>query len=286
MVSFYKFSIIIVVSILYNYYLIIKYMGNYFTTLDEPIKRKFEWKPDIHDKRDHTVAFSGIINHDFIDIRKNCPGVYDQGHLGSCTANAIAFAYEYDQIKQKEKLPFVPSRLFIYYNERDIEGHPNEDTGASLRDGIKSVNTIGVCKEESWPYDIDKFNVRPPDELYIESKKHKGVNYQKVNQTERQLKLALKNGFPIVFGIMVFSSMQTKECAITGIVPMPRETDTELGGHAIALVGYNDDKKQFIFRNSWGTNWGDVGYGYISYDYVLDKNLASDFWIIKKVVDK
>jgi C1A family cysteine protease len=101
-----------------------------------------------------------------VDLRDHMPEVYDQGHLGSCTANAIGGAYEYDQIKQKELEPFTPSRLFIYYNERDVEGTVEEDSGAMIRDGMKVINKIGVVPEPMWPYDIEKFKEKPSEKCY------------------------------------------------------------------------------------------------------------------------
>ena len=117
-------------------------MGNYFSYQNEPVlPKKYGWKKDKQDYRDYHILFKEAVEHATIDLREKCPEIYDQGQLGSCTANAIAFAYEFDQIKQKEESYFTPSRLLIYYNERDIEGNTDEDTGASMRDGIKSINS-------------------------------------------------------------------------------------------------------------------------------------------------
>eukprot|EP01046_Picozoa_sp_COSAG06_P071485 COSAG06_NODE_20473_length_794_cov_1.038849_2_plen_203_part_01 len=97
-----------------------------------------------------------------VDLRDQCPPVYNQGKLGSCSANAIGFAYEFDEAPPEGEEKFIPSRLFIYYNERDIEGAIPEDTGAQLIDGIKSVLNTGVCREAIWPYAEDKFDDEPP----------------------------------------------------------------------------------------------------------------------------
>jgi len=89
--------------------------------------------------------------------------------------------------------------------------------------------------------------------------------------------------FPVVFGISVYESFESEKVAKTGIVPLPENTERMLGGHAIVLVGYDNEKKLFIFRNSWGEQWGDKGYGYLPFEYVCDANLASDFWVVNKV---
>ena len=107
------------------------------------------------------------------------PPVYDQGQLGSCTANAIGAAFEFDQVKEGYK-DFMPSRLFIYYNERAMEGTIDTDSGAMIRDGMKSVAKVGVCAEDTWAYDISKFTEKPPTKAYTEAKKHQALLYKRV----------------------------------------------------------------------------------------------------------
>ena len=133
--------------------------------MTEPRKiAHYGWIPDLPDERDHIYAAPPRFLSDLppaTDLRPHCPAVYDQGMLGSCTANAIGGAVEFDRIKQK-LADFVPSRLFIYYNERVIEGTVGSDSGAQLRDGIKSVASQGACPEPEWPYEIAKFTQKPP----------------------------------------------------------------------------------------------------------------------------
>ncbi len=119
---------------------------------------------------------------------RKCPPVYDQGQLGSCTANAIGGAIEFDQMKEKLPQVFVPSRLFIYYNERVIEGSVNSDSGAMLRDGIKTVAKQGACPEPMWPYQIAKFKTKPSQACYTEATKHTAVSYQRLVQSLQQMK--------------------------------------------------------------------------------------------------
>src|SRR6059036_708145 len=138
------------------------------TTHTRKIKR-YGWIPDIPDQRDLLYAAPPAFLRALpprVDLRAQCPPVYDQGQLGSCTANAIGGAIQFDEMKQKLPNPFAPSRLFIYYNERDIEGTVASDSGAMIRDGIKSVNTLGACPENEWPYDITKFTQKPPQKCY------------------------------------------------------------------------------------------------------------------------
>ena len=192
-------------------------------------------------------------------------------------------AIQFDEMKQNLENN-IPSRLFIYYNERDIEGNIDRDTGASLRDGVKCINNIGYCNETQWPYDIRKFTEKPSQECYDYARKHKSISYKRVQQDESHIKTVLNMGFPVVFGISVYESFEYEEVAKTGIVPLPEKSERMLGGHAIILIGYDEEKRLFTFRNSWGEDWGDKGYGYLPFEYVCDENLASDFWVITKIM--
>ena len=220
-----------------------------------------------------------------LDLRCKCPTVYDQGNLGSCTANAIGFAYHFDELKQNSQSPFIPSRLFIYYNERNMEGHTSEDSGAEIHDGVQTINTIGVCQEEMWPYDINKFTEKPSDNCYEIAKNHQSVSYNALDQNIDQFKAAIISGFPVVFGFSVYESFESADVTKTGKMPMPKEGEKILGGHAVALVGFDDINNVFIVRNSWGENWGDKGYFYMPYEFIKNSDYASDFWVITKTND-
>jgi len=259
---------------------------NYFYKESSLKYKKYGWKKDLPDKRDQQFEIDYLIsvenNTTKIDFRNKLPPVYNQGELGSCTANAIACAIQFDELKQNLDSQ-IPSRLFIYYNERNIEGTINIDSGSSLRDGVKCINIIGYCNEKQWPYDISKFNEKPTQECYEYATKHKSLSYKKVVQSEHHIKSVLNMEFPIVFGISVYESFESENVKKTGIVPLPDKNEKLLGGHAIVLVGYDNDKQMFIFRNSWGNDWGENGYGYLPYEYVCDSDLASDFWVITKI---
>lgn len=220
------------------------------------------------------------------DLTGKMPPVYDQGNLGSCTAQAIGGCLEYLNTKQRPDEKWTPSRLFIYYNERAIEGSINQDAGAMIRDGIKCVNSQGVCKEiPTWPYDVNRFTEKPPDQAYIEAMFHQSLKYFRVTQDSAHIETRISQEFPITCGILVYESFMS--AGETGAVPMPKKKflgifngDKLLGGHAIMIVGYNTNKQIFICRNSWGVNWGNFGYFTIPYDYILNNKLASDFWTI------
>lgn len=246
---------------------------------------KLGWLPDLPDQRDVMYAAPMMVMQKLptaVDLRNQCPPVYNQGALGSCTANGLAGAYEFDLKKQK-KTDYMPSRLFIYYNERVLINTVNSDSGAYIRDGIKTMNKEGVCPESLWPYDISKFTVKPPKKDYDEAKKCQIKSYQRLINSLSQLKGCLAEGFPFVFGFTVYDSFMTNEVAKTGIMPMPKTGEHTRGGHAVMAVGYDDSKNAFIIRNSWGTNWGIKGYFYMPYAYISNPNLCDDFWTIRLV---
>jgi C1A family cysteine protease len=253
----------------------------------DPLKIvRYGWIPDLPDRRDQLYVAPPELSQilpPMVDLRPNCPPVYDQGQLGSCTANAIAGAVEFDLLKEKQQGIFIPSRLFLYYNERVIEGTVNSDSGAQLRDGIKSVATQGDCPESLWPYDIAKFAIKPPTNCYAQALKFKAVQYQRVLQDANQMKGCLASGFPFVLGFTVYESFESQQVSTTGHAPMPAPSEKVIGGHAVVAVGYDDSNQWFILRNSWGSTWGLQGYFTLPYTYLLDQNLASDFWTIRLV---
>jgi C1A family cysteine protease len=246
---------------------------------------RYGWLPDLPDHRDHLYAAPVEMLAMLparTDLSPNCPTVYDQGQLGSCTSNAIAAAIEFDRLKQK--LPdFTPSRLFIYYNERVIEHTVDSDSGAQIRDGIKSVNRQGDCPEPEWPYVIAKFKTKPPTKCYAAASKYKVVSYRRLMQMLSQLKGCLASGYPFVFGFTVYEGFEDAQVAQTGHASLPRPGERAIGGHAVMAVGYDDAQQWFIVRNSWGDQWGMKGYFTLPYAYLTDENLASDFWTIRVV---
>jgi C1A family cysteine protease len=241
--------------------------------------------PDLPDHRDFVLSLPRALAAlpPRVDLRGMCPPVYDQGQIGSCTANAIAAALEFDRIKQQAPDVFPASRLFIYYNERVIEGTVADDAGAMIRDGIKSVSKQGAPHEALWPYIVARFRTKPNRAAYVDAAKHAAVLYQRVVQDLDHLRACLAGGFPFVFGFSVYESFESAAVARTGRVPMPKPKEQLIGGHAVVAVGYDTRTRSFIVRNSWGADWGLQGYFTIPFDYLLDANLADDFWTVTLV---
>ncbi len=253
------------------------------TAKSKPRKSGYGWLPDLPDHRD--LMYNQLRSippslPESVDLRLLCSAVEDQGQLGSCTGNSLAGALEF--LEQKNHIPFTDfSRLFIYYNERVIEHSVKSDSGAQIRDGVKSLAKQGVCPEKKWPYVISKFAAKPSAVCYKEAQRHLINSYHRI-LTLDEMRTCLAEGYPFVFGFTVYESFESQHVAQTGIVNMPQADERVMGGHAVLGVGYDDAQRRFIVRNSWGRNWGHHGYFTIPYGYLASRNLADDFWTIRR----
>lgn len=245
----------------------------------------YGWTPDVPDHRDLMFSLPKKMKRlpAKVDLRTDELPVFDQGSLGSCTANAVSTAFAFSVLKQKEEALYTPSRLFIYYNTRLMEGNVENDSGATLRNTVKAMNKVGACGEEVWPYVITKFTNKPGDNCYKIAKDNKAIKYERLSRSLYDFKSCLASGFPFVGGFAVYESFESREVAKTGMMVMPGKDEKFYGGHAILVMGYDDSMQCFIVRNSWGSKWGDKGYFYMPYDYLLNRQLSDDFWVIQKV---
>lgn len=231
--------------------------------------------PDGRDFKLHYEPHTSVRLPSTVDLRAKCPPVFDQGDLGSCTANAGVGARMYQSVST------MLSRLDLYYCERVLEGTINQDSGASIRDICKVLNKWGVCEESFYPYDITKFTQPPSPAAACNAFKYIINVYHSLSTLDDIKNYLAFNQKPIIMGMDVYTSFESDKVAKTGSVPMPKKNEQMLGGHAVLIVGYSNTKKKLIVRNSWGTNWGMEGYFYLPYDYV-SKGLAYDFWVIDK----
>lgn len=220
------------------------------------------------------------------------PPVEDQGRIGSCTANAAVGLMEYYQKRTKEKFIDM-SRIFLYKATRNLMG-VSGDTGAYLRTTMGAMRLFGSPPERFLPYDVDKFDEEPSAFLYSFAKEFQSVRYFRLDPLGTtqdvvldRIKSFLNRKMPPMFGFTVYSSIS--QASTTGEIPYPCLDDKVDGGHAVVATGFDDNKEienqncgkttkgALRIRNSWGKNWGNSGYGWLPYDYVLD-GLARDWW--------
>lgn len=203
--------------------------------------------------------------------------VHDQGKAGSCTGNGIANALEFLQLQElRKRLPpgaeefgvkYNPiSRLFIYYNERVVEGNVNTDAGSSVYTGVSVIQKVGFCQESLWPYDLNNLYTTPSSSAYSEAAKHKAVIAYSLNDGDlNAIKTCLASGFPVVFGTDVCASFMNIDS--TGVYLGPSQWEQPEGGHCMLIVGYDDHYQSLSIKNSWGTDFGDRGYVYANYSW-------------------
>ena len=243
--------------------------------------RRYGWIRDLPDQRDFVYSIEKLRRiPSSVNLSNGCSLVEYQGNLGSCTAQALAGAMEF--LEKKEGVKFEDfSRLFIYYNERVIQHTVESDSGATLRNGIKTLKKQGVCSEKIWPYRIKKFRTKPSKNSYADALDHTISVYRRITSLN-DMKGCLASGFPFVFGFSVYESFESEAVSRTGIVPMPSAGERVLGGHAVMAVGYDDGTMRFLVRNSWGSGWGMDGYFTMPFQYLANPNLAADFWTISR----
>jgi C1A family cysteine protease len=246
---------------------------------------RYGWKPSLTDINDQEADLRELTELAEVDPRQAMSPCYDQGNLGSCTANAIAGALEYDESLTLDTAVATPSRLFIYYCERVREGSVSTDSGAWGRDGFKSLRKTGAPPEDIWPYDISQFTTKPSEEAYLEAAHHKIGGYthpglgHDVTWEERRdaFKKVLSNRQTIAFGFTVYESFESSNW-VDGEMPMPQKGEGVLGGHEVLLVGYLQGyPNHALVRNSWGTGWQMDGYFLMPWNFLCNPNYASDW---------
>lgn len=234
---------------------------------------------DARDANDHLFA-AGQDDQSPADLRQWLPPVMDQGPIGSCTAHGVTAAARWHIIKRGTTYDFPMSRLQLYYDSRFLENTENSDSGAEIRDVVKTLAAKGVGHEDLWQYDVQRFAHAPPQAVYDDAVQYRGLTYQRVAVSAPALRSALHRGFPVVVGFSVYQSFESQAVAQTGMVPMPKANEPMVGGHCVLCVGWGQKAGHFTCRNSWGETWGDKGDFYIPENYLGSSTYASDFWVL------
>jgi len=196
--------------------------------------------------------------------------VYDQLQLQSCIANSVCYVFNYYYFLQYNKWVSF-SRLYVYYWGRLQDNiPPTKDSGFQIRSGIKAVKEKGLIPETQYPYSETTYSKLPDSKL---TNTMPDFSYYAVNPDLKEIKVALKNGYPIIFGLALYESFF--KTGKNGFVASPNtSSEKSNGGHAMTIWGWDDPNKQFLVLNSWGYGAGANGWYYIPYDVMLNRDLA------------
>ena len=221
------------------------------------------------------------------DARAHCSPIEDQGDIGSCTAQAIVGMAEYMERRLYGR-HINASRIFLYKVGRELDGYKG-DTGAQLRTVMKAFKIFGIPPERFWPYNTAKYDDMPTPFVFAMAQAYQALDYARLDIEGRTrenvlyvIKQLLLQDHPVVFGFLVFSYGNN-----FGEFRLPKFGESPSGGHAVMAVGYDDDREieeskgALLLRNSWGLDWGENGYGWLPYEYILH-HLSNDFWTLFK----
>lgn len=245
---------------------------------------KHGWLPALPDARHYAFAPKASIVKALpasVDLRPSLPPVWDQGSIGSCVAHGVAIAHVAAQRKNKTTKEIMPSRLALYFQGRAVRGWQGQDSGMYISDAMKCVAKLGAADEKLYPYLTTKYLLKPPASVYTNGLLHQALEYQKLDSTKPNvIKAALAEGLPVVFGSTLY---ENHDKLVNNVMPDPDLNGSTVGGHCMAIVGYDTAKKLFLVRNSWSKGWGDNGHHWMSESYICNLALTDDVWVLRTV---
>jgi Papain family cysteine protease len=213
------------------------------------------------------------------DLRSNCSPIDDQTTLGSCSAMSMVGALEFLQRKRRQpSLELSP--LYVYYNSRVLANHVAEDSGVRINLAVASVVGQGACEERLWPYDVKKFGERPPETAFTDGDQRgdAAAQFARVS-TNDEIMQVLSQGMPVTFASW-FSGPEMNTAATSGKMDVFTTKRSSDGGHAMVIVGYDEDQKLWLVRNSWGADFGEKGYLWIPFESMTAYTNSYCFWVL------
>lgn len=247
------------------------------------MERNYGWHRQKTDKRDIPFSAAKPIYSPCpkSDLEGELPACWDQLETSDCISHGIDSGLWVAQVRAGLK-PIMPSRLFNYWNFRDIEGDTSKDEGGEIRDGIKAVNLYGFPDESLWPFTPSKsLFTKPPQSVYDAAVPNKIHLYASVNLTdENAIKVALCHGLPVAVGFDVPRYFESSQMEKTGIMRLA-DFDRIIGGHCVSIIGHDDSKRLFKLRNSWGTDWAPFKGNFFCDYNAVTSNYFSDGWVIR-----
>jgi hypothetical protein len=218
-----------------------------------------------------------------VDLRPVAPTVLNQGDLGTCGVSAVTSFLEF---VTGERL----SVLFLYWTARVELGNaaPHDDAGVELRDALRALEQFGLCRDAPWPYDVTRFSQRPPEAAFREAARFRprvGHEIAELETLEQMRECLAVRELPFFADVFFAPESYGQETTRTGLVPPPpKHTWDDSCEHTCLVVGYDDARELLIFQNSWGTDWGDRGFGYLPYEYIKRKLFRNAFtWIAPRL---
>lgn len=222
---------------------------------------------------------------EWIDLSDGLPPVGSQGQQASCVGWAIAYYYRsFQEGVENNRAPAnwaeILSPAYVY-NQRTT-GNCSRDTGMTMPEGLRIAVSQGIAPWASMPYDGADTCSGPSADARAEAALYTSEGYLNLfagsgTANLHLLKEHLVSGDPFLIAVPVYSDFY-RATSRNAVIDVPKQNSTFYGGHALTVVGYDEARQTFKFVNSWGTRWGESGFGYLTYAFV--KEQAWEAWML------